>query len=117
MLFIYLIDESCGGDAYYVGGLALTLPIPFEKFKDWPMRLQLFANQGCLTRFVDSSAASVRTAILDEFRRSPRLSVGLGMVVRARVARIELNYSWPLLAPTHDILRRGLQIGIGMTFI
>jgi outer membrane protein insertion porin family len=94
----------------------LTLPIPLEKFKDWPVRLQLFANQGCLTRFADSSFVSIRSA-LDEFRQSPRLSVGLGMVVRAKVARVELNYSWPLLAPSHDILRRGLQIGIGMTFL
>lgn len=101
---------------YYLGGLALTIPMLIKKFKDWPVRIHLFTNAGSLSRIANSSLSSWRLSF-DELVRTPRASVGLGLVIHAKVARVELNYSWPLIASSHDFIRRGFQVGLGMTFI
>jgi outer membrane protein insertion porin family len=114
--FSILLDKSHGGDLYYSGTMAFMVPLFGERFKNWPVRFQLFGNGGSLVCLTNASSSSLQTSF-QQLIHLPRVSVGIGLVIRAKIARVELNYSWPILTHTQDRLKRGFQVGLGMTFM
>jgi outer membrane protein insertion porin family len=47
-----------------------------------------------------------------------RAAYGVGLAMRlGQVARIELNYCWPLMFSKGDRLARGVQFGLGIDFL
>ena len=55
---------------------------------------------------------------VDEAIRNFRMSYGLGIVMSlGGIARVELNYCYPLRAQRSDKIAPGLQVGVGLDFL
>lgn len=52
-----------------------------------------------------------------ELLRRPSVGVGVGMVYRTSVGRVELNFGVPLVMRQGDWNRKGFQFGIGVEFM
>lgn len=116
-------------------------PLPFgvgqNSFGDF-FRTHLFINAGNITdASFNSKKISNKYAINDvdlnasifyaaeDFAQSFnalltnfRAAYGLGLAVRlGQMARVEINYCWPLKFSRGDKIVRGLQIGVGIDFL
>jgi outer membrane protein insertion porin family len=117
--------DAVGGDAYAAGGLSLLLPLPRVK-PDTPLRFQAFVNGGRLVAMDDArqNGTSVQGAtenikgafkqIMDGY---PSCSAGVGVVYAHPAARFEVNFSLPLVLREGEEGRKGLQFGVGMSFM
>ena len=126
-------SDSLGGDVYAAGGASLYLPIP-RMGKDVPLRLQLFMNGGRLLGLRNPQSASdketkpvmlgpqdvrqgVRYTLAELGREMPSVAAGLGLVYAMPVARFELNFSLPLAVRRGEEARKGLSLGVGVSFL
>ncbi|KAG1473370.1 hypothetical protein G6F56_000993 [Rhizopus delemar] len=98
-------NDALGGQIYWAGGLSAIAPIP--KWESTPLRAHAFINAG----------ANRQKGTFTTLASTPSVSVGLGLIFRYSIARIELNYCIPLAASKGDQIRRGLQFGIGLNFL
>lgn len=105
--------DALGGNMYWAVGLSAIAPLPTLESK--PLRAHAFVNAG--TNIPWNKRASSLQSTAEALSRSPSTSVGLGLIYRHSIARIELNYCIPLTAAKGDQLRRGLQFGIGLNFL
>jgi len=117
--------HSTGGLTYWATGLHIYTPLPFKRrtpggqpgFGDL-FRTHTFVTAGNL---MPSFAYSPRKSLgqnLDEAVRNFRLSYGIGIVMSlGGIARIEMNYCYPLRAQKGDKIAPGLQVGVGMDFL
>lgn len=55
--------------------------------------------------------------MLGSLRRSPSVAVGLGLIYRHSIARLEANFCLPLTIAAGDQYMKGLQIGVGLSFL
>jgi len=120
--------DALGGDVYAAGSLALTLPFP-RVGVDAPLRLRVFANAGRLVALrargradVEGwSADGVRDAVVEAVRKVadgwPSAAAGFGVVCAHPMARVELNFSLPLVIRKGEETRKGLSLGIGIDFM
>jgi len=135
---------ALGGETYWGSTLHLYAPLPFTSSQstiyDY-FRTHFFASAGGLYagknqlndgRTLDAimrsgSASSSRHQRLatmgyppkqfSEVLATTRLSYGLGIVAHfGQVARMELNYVWPIKAGKGDGVAPGLQFGVGVSF-
>ena len=127
-------EDSIGGDIYAAGGASLYVPFP-RVGKEVPLRLQLFVNGGRLLgmpggqstsekqgtssnqQTASDVGATVRNAVAELGREMPSLAAGVGLVYVMPVARFELNFSLPLLARKGEEARKGLSLGVGISFL
>ena len=54
---------------------------------------------------------------LSELWRRPSVGVGFGLVYRAPIGRVELNFGVPVTVRQGDWSRKGLQFGFGLEFM
>ncbi|KAF2761099.1 hypothetical protein EJ05DRAFT_497659 [Pseudovirgaria hyperparasitica] len=118
--------DSIGGDVYAAGGASLLFPIP-KLGPESPIRLQAFINGGRLLGLqspksdepLDSQAVSkcVKSTIAELQNGIPSCAAGLGLVYAHPVARFELNFSLPLYIRKGEEGRKGLQFGVGVSFL
>lgn len=119
--------DAVGGDIYAAGGASLYLPFP-RVGKDTPLRLQLFANAGRLMslRPKQTSQAglthediqgSIRKAVDDIKNNLPSAAAGVGVVYAHPAARIEVNFSLPLVMRQSELGRKGISLGVGIDFM
>ncbi|KAL2149212.1 hypothetical protein VTH82DRAFT_8560 [Thermothelomyces myriococcoides] len=125
--------DAVGGDVYAAGSVNALLPLP-RTGPDSPLRLQLFANAGRLVALnskagagkegkeglaMSSSAVfkAVKAAVGELTNGIPSLSTGVGLVYAHPVARFELNFSLPLALRRGEEGRKGLQLGVGISFL
>lgn len=124
--------DAVGGDVYAAGGLSLLAPFP-RVGKDSPLRLQAFINGGRLVALRDvaktrssgsgenMSSREVRDTVGQAFRELgdglPSIAAGVGVVYALPVARFELNFSLPLVMRRGEQARKGLQLGVGISFL
>jgi outer membrane protein insertion porin family len=119
-------QDAVGGDVYAAGGISLLAPLP-RTGKDTPLRLQAFLNAGRLLALkglpkegpLDNQSVyqSVRKTV-DELQNGlPSAAAGLGLVYAHPMARFELNFTLPLVMRREEQTRKGLQFGIGITFL
>jgi outer membrane protein insertion porin family len=119
-------QDSVGGDVYAAGGISLLAPLP-RTGKDTPLRLQAFLNAGRLLSLkglpkeepltADSVSSSVKKTI-DELQNGlPSAAAGVGLVYAHPLARFELNFTLPLVLRGKEQARKGIQFGIGVTFL
>ncbi|CAO3585383.1 unnamed protein product [Absidia cylindrospora] len=104
--------DALGGDIYWSTGVSAIAPLP--TFESKPIRAHAFINAGT------SIPWSTGTSTQDTARslmQSPSVAVGLGLIYRHSIARLELNYCVPLTAARGDQVHRGLQFGIGLNFL
>ncbi|EAS29788.3 mitochondrial outer membrane protein [Coccidioides immitis RS] len=118
--------DALGGDVYAAGSANLLCPLP-RVGADKPFRLQAFVNAGRLLALKTPQGASptspqeVRESVastLSELANGlPSTAAGVGLVYAHPVARFELNFSLPLVLRKGEEGRKGLQLGIGISFL
>ena len=122
--------DAAGGDVYAAGGASLLFPFP-RVGKDAPLRLQTFINGGRLLGLQDPrgseekregmSHQDVRTSVGNSIKELgnglPSTSVGLGVIYALSMARFELNFSLPVVVRSGEESRKGLTLGVGLSFL
>ena len=124
--------DSVGGDVFAAGSVNALLPLP-RVGADSPLRLQVFANAGRLVALnrkakgkeskaglaMDSGTVfrGVKSAVEELANGPPSLAAGVGLVYAHPVARFELNFSLPLILRRGEEGRKGLQVGVGISFL
>ncbi|KAK9472618.1 surface antigen-domain-containing protein, partial [Dipodascopsis tothii] len=114
--------DSVGGEAFAAGGISLFTRLPMVS-RESPLRLQTFVNAGSLLPLkkgewpVRSANPDDTQATLNELLDKPSVAGGIGLVYNHPVARFELNFVLPLAVREGDSARKGLQFGLGMSFL
>ncbi|KAI9498481.1 surface antigen-domain-containing protein [Zychaea mexicana] len=104
--------DALGGDAYWAAGFSAISPLP--KYEDKPLRAHAFVNAGTLVPWkIGTNAQDTARSLI----QSPSVAVGFGLIYRHSIARLELNYCIPLTAARGDLVKRGLQLGVGIDFL
>lgn len=115
-------QDALGGDMYAAGGASLLFPIPHVG-KETPLRLQAFVNGGRLLSLkgdqqgqgdVSNSITQTFNSLINEL---PSSTAGFGLVYAHPAARVEVNFSLPLVIRKGEEGRKGLSFGIGMNFL
>lgn len=119
-------QDAVGGDVYAAGGLSLLAPLP-RTGVDTPLRLQAFINAGRLLALKglpkdspmtqESVSSGVKKTVEDLKNGLPSAAAGVGLVYAHPAARFEINFSVPLVRRREELTRKGLQFGIGVTFL
>ena len=112
-----IVNCAIGGNAFWFAGAHLFAGIPFApRALHEHLRMHAFATVGSNSR-VDLDA-SRRKQELCQLLTSYRTSLGAGLALRVgSVARIELNYVYPLRAMPGDVAAPpGVQLGLGVQF-
>ncbi|KJZ71665.1 hypothetical protein HIM_08977 [Hirsutella minnesotensis 3608] len=124
-------QDAVGGDLFAAGSINMLLPLPY-KGPDSGLRFQLFANGGRLVALEDRSrgketgsqgmsAKAVTNGMLRAFGNlvngAPSMAAGVGLVYAHPVARFELNFSLPLVMRRGEVSTKGLQMGVGISFL
>lgn len=98
---------AVGGDCYVSGGVSLISRLPRAP-RDTGFRWHTFANYGKLVgagggwRLLYGSCST---------------SAGMGLLYNHPMARFELNLVLPLSAHASDYTRKGIQYGVGVSFL
>jgi outer membrane protein insertion porin family len=123
--------DAVGGDVYAAGGASLLFPFP-RVGKDTPLRFQIFANAGRLlalkgkSKDKEGEGKSMSSdevydnmgKTLRELRNGlPSCAAGVGVVYAHPMARFELNFSLPLVMRRGEEGRKGVQFGVGISFL
>ena len=136
--------DSVGGDVYAAGGASILFPFP-RVGKETPLRLQVFLNGGRLVSLQDQrpfqqpsstqsapsekqtaeaplgnkdTQSNVLAAIKDLGNGEyPSCAAGVGVVYAMDVARFEVNFSLPLVLRKGEEARKGVGLGIGISFL
>lgn len=116
-------NDSVGGDAYLAGGVSIFFPLP-RLGPEKPLRIQAFVNGGRLVGLqgIDKEkGGDVNRSVLDAAKRLtselPSVAAGLGLVYVHSMARFELNFCLPIVDRPEDRARKGLQFGVGLSFL
>ena len=117
--------DAVGGDVYAAGSANLLLPIPRVGL-DRPFRFQAFLNGGRLLALKQPSkegsdsqkvTRAISSTISELGNGLPSMSAGFGLVYAAPMARVELNFSLPLVLRKGEEGRKGLSFGIGINML
>jgi outer membrane protein insertion porin family len=122
--------DAAGGDAYAAGSAALLLPFPGVD-KETPLRFQAFVNGGRLLALRDARqetekaspasmgdiGRSVSATLRDLVAELPSAAAGVGVVYAHPAARVEVNFSLPLVVRNGEEGRKGLSFGVGLNFM
>ncbi|KAI1276924.1 outer membrane protein, OMP85 family [Xylaria sp. FL0933] len=124
--------DALGGDVFAAGSVNMLIPLP-RAGPDSPFRIQLFANGGRLVAMKSKrkskdaasgqrmTAGSILNGMLSATREIstglPSIAAGVGLVYAHPVARLELNFSLPLVMRQGEESRKGLQVGVGINFL
>ncbi|EPQ27552.1 uncharacterized protein PFL1_05090 [Pseudozyma flocculosa PF-1] len=103
--------DSLGGDAFWSFGVDTNFNIP--KREEWPLKMHAFANAGQLVQLDMAKPVSASLSPLLQ----PSVSAGVGLVYLQGPLRVELNAGLPLAARRSDSIRKGLQLGVGISFL
>ncbi|KAK2810418.1 hypothetical protein FQN50_002907 [Emmonsiellopsis sp. PD_5] len=118
--------DALGGDVYAAGSAKLTCPLP-RVGAEKPLRLQAFVNAGRLLALKTADnklpathgevGESVAATVKELGNGLPSMAAGVGLVYAHPAARFELNFSLPLVIRRGEEGRKGLQFGIGISFL
>ena len=117
--------DAVGGDVYAAGSANLLFPLPRVSI-DKPFRLQAFVNGGRLLALTQPHKESTDSQKIRQTLGStlaelgnglPSMSAGFGLVYAAPMARVELNFSLPLVLRQGEEGRKGLSFGIGINML
>jgi outer membrane protein insertion porin family len=119
-------QDAVGGDVYAAGSANLLIPLP-RVGPERPLRFQAFVNGGRLLALKhkpkegqmssEEVQESVKATIAELGRGLPSLAAGVGLIYAHPVARFELNFSLPLVLRKGEEGRKGLQFGVGISFL
>ncbi|CAN3373517.1 hypothetical protein DIURU_001496 [Diutina rugosa] len=101
--------SAVGGNTFFNGGVSLVSPIPWLKDAEQSgFRLHSFINYGKLVATTD---------VHQLLTKGYSSSIGVGILFNHPMARFELNFVLPVTAHQRDLERKGLQWGIGVSFL
>ena len=115
-------QDAVGGDVYAAGSANLLFPVP-KVGMDKPFRLQTFITGGRLLALKqpDKEASTsqnvqqrLASTVSELGNGLPSMTAGFGLVYAAPMARLELNFSLPLVLRRGEEGRKGLSFGIGI---
>ncbi|GAA5899940.1 SAM complex subunit SAM50 [Sporobolomyces salmoneus] len=99
--------DYLGGNAFWALGASLVTPI--YKKHDWPLKGHFFVNAGKLV------GGSQPLSTL--FTQPPSVTTGLGLMYRHSSVRVEVNVGVPLVAARGEGSVKGVQFGLGLSFL
>lgn len=121
-------NDALGANCYWSGGLHIFAPLPFARpgpasgsrstgFSDY-FRTHWFLNAGTITNVKGAGDGGENSpSTWQQLRSDIRLSTGIGIAIRlGQMARVEVNYCWPLEYQKEDRLGNGVQFGVGVQF-
>ncbi|KAG7813362.1 hypothetical protein KL921_000908 [Ogataea angusta] len=103
---------SIGGDASFSYGLSLFQRIPFLS-SDSNFKLHYFFNSGKLINLDTSKSVWGLPSLFNQLNTT----AGFGIVYAHPAARFELNFTLPIAIHNGDEVRKGIQYGIGLSFL
>lgn len=123
-------QDAAGGDVYAAGGASVLFPLP-RVGKDTPLRLQAFINGGRLLALRDPRQGDAKDrpmnmgdvghglsrTVSDLTSSLPSAAAGFGLVYAHPAARVEVNFSLPLVIRKGEEGRKGLSFGVGLSFL
>ncbi|XP_019869907.1 sorting and assembly machinery component 50 homolog [Aethina tumida] len=109
--------NAVGSLGFWAAGLHLFAPLPFRPGRGGfgeLFRTHLFVNGGNVGEFrLDDSGS-----LLETLQKNARVSWGLGIALRlGNMARLEVNYCFPLIFSKSDHTQPGVQFGVGVRFL
>ena len=112
-----------GGEAFITYSATAMFPVPNVP-AHWPLRFQTFANAGALLPLNQGVTPSGTSLIVANFASTfrelierPSAGVGVGLVYRTPIGRVELNFGLPVTMRQDDWSRKGFQFGFGVEFM
>lgn len=123
-------QDAAGGDVYAAGGASILFPLP-RVGKETPLRFQAFLNGGRLLPLKDMRQGDAKDsplsmndvsdglsrAVNDLTSSLPSAAAGFGLVYAHPAARVEVNFSLPLVIRKGEEGRKGLSFGVGLSFL
>lgn len=106
-------NSSIGGDMFINGGVSLISRIP-RLDPESNFRIHNFINCGRLAKLNKYQGIADN---LKQLLHSHSVSYGIGILFNHPMARFELNVVVPLVAHETDSVRKGIQYGIGISFL
>lgn len=103
-------NSSVGGDVFANGGLSLVTDLP--KYTDSNFKFHHFVNYGKLVKLEGGMMNTLKSMTYGYL-----VGVGMGILYNHPMARFELNFVLPVTASERDGIRKGLQYGIGVSFM
>lgn len=100
---------AVGGDCYVSGGVSLVSRLPRAP-QDTGFRWHTFINYG---KLVGAGVHAPWRQLCGGFSTS----AGMGLLYNHPMARFELNFVLPLSAHASDYTRKGIQYGVGVSFL
>ena len=105
--------DSVGGEIFFAHGVSMFTRIPKLVDPASPLRLLFFLNGGSLLHLDQDNVQGT----IKELLTVPSVAAGFGLVYRHPVARFELNLTFPLISRELEGTRKGLQFGVGLSFL
>lgn len=105
--------SSLGGDCFLNGGVSLISQIPWAP-KDTNFKLHNFFNFG---KILPASTSKSWKSIASDLTESYSSSFGTGILYNHPMARFELNFVLPITAHANEHIRKGIQYGVGVSFL
>ncbi|GMM34740.1 SAM complex subunit [Saccharomycopsis crataegensis] len=107
------MGDRVGGDFYYSTGLSLFTTIPkIAPTSEHNLKFHSFVNAGKLVNLNGENNGGVKDLL-----KEPSVSIGCGLLYNHPAARFELNFTLPVTAHESDAMRKGIQYGIGLSFL
>lgn len=103
--------DAVGGDSVLAGGLSLYAPVP--RVSSPNLKLHAFINGGTVQPY-DQGILRTFSNIIST---PPSLATGFGLLYAHPAARFELNLTFPLLSHVGEQSHKGLQFGVGLSFL
>ncbi|GMF50835.1 unnamed protein product [[Candida] boidinii] len=104
-----------GGDAFIAYGLSCFTKLPFLS-KDSNFKFHSFINTGKSVS-LDNGEDVFKKLFLFNKNSGLSCTAGIGLIFAHPMARFELNIGVPILKNPGDDIRKGLQYGIGLSFM
>lgn len=106
-------NSSIGGDIFLNGGISLISKFP-KVSDDSNFKIHNFINFG---KLIPLDKDKTPTEVLKNLTSQLSIGYGFGILYNHPMARFELNFVLPIASHERDYIRKGLQYGIGMSFL
>lgn len=111
--------DFLGADLSWSAGLSLVTPLPFRP--EWPVKSHVFVNAGRLGSWAERAEGSGEGGgvggALKKMVTEPSVTVGWGLMYRHSLVRVEANVGVPVAAGAQEGAIKGLQFGLGFSFL
>lgn len=105
-------NSSIGGDYFLNGGISVISNIP--KYEESNFKIHNFINFG---KLLPINQTKTSKELAKDLIKEHSISYGFGLLFNHPVARFELNFVLPLAVHERDYTRKGIQYGIGISFL